>query len=136
MLLLGLGTRLQTFQNEDLQRLTSASDIDLTLPGKQPCIYYIITDDMNRSLWFSKLTILYIFVYKISKVCRFKTKWKMRCRCFLFFRRICEYTVKFPSLIRRSALLEAEAYGLIVITQNKSQMDSRYPNKMSDEIIR
>ena len=30
----GLGTRLQLFQNEELQKLTSASDIDLTLPRK------------------------------------------------------------------------------------------------------
>lgn len=59
----GLGTRLQTFQNEDLQRLTSASDIDLTLPGKQPCIYYIITDDMNGAYDFlSSLFYAFLFI--------------------------------------------------------------------------
>lgn len=59
----GLGTRLQTFQNEDLQRLTSASDIDLTLPGKQPCIYYIITDDMNGAYDFlSSLFYTFLFI--------------------------------------------------------------------------
>lgn len=31
----GLGTRLQLFQNEDLQKLTSTTDIDLTLPRKR-----------------------------------------------------------------------------------------------------
>lgn len=38
----GLGTRLQTFQNEDLQKLTSATDIDLTLPRKSSLylLYY------------------------------------------------------------------------------------------------
>lgn len=45
----GLGTRLQAFQNEDLQKLTAASDIDLTLPGKTPCIYYVITSDVDSS---------------------------------------------------------------------------------------
>lgn len=45
----GLGTRLQMFQNEDLQKLTEETDIDLTLPGKKPCIYYIITSDMDSS---------------------------------------------------------------------------------------
>lgn len=45
----GLGTRLQAFQNEDLQRLTSESDIDLSLPGKKPCIYYVITSDVDSS---------------------------------------------------------------------------------------
>ena len=45
----GLGTRLQTFQNIDLQKLTSESNIDLTLPAKEPCIYYVITSDMNSA---------------------------------------------------------------------------------------
>ena len=59
----GLGTRLQTFQNEDLQRLTSASDIDLTLPGKEPCIYYVITDDMNGAYDFlSSLFYAFLFI--------------------------------------------------------------------------
>ena len=59
----GLGTRLQTFQNEDLQRLTSASDIDLTLPGKEPCIYYIVTDDMNGAYDFlSSLFYAFLFI--------------------------------------------------------------------------
>lgn len=45
----GLGTRLQAFQNEDLQKLTNDSDIDLTLPGKKTCIYYVITSDVDSS---------------------------------------------------------------------------------------
>lgn len=59
----GLGTRLQTFQNEDLQRLTSASDIDLTLPAKKPCIYYVVTDDMNGAYDFlSSLFYTFLFI--------------------------------------------------------------------------
>ena len=45
----GLGTRLQAFQNENLQKLTDESDIDLMLPGKKPCIYYIVTSDVDSS---------------------------------------------------------------------------------------
>jgi len=58
----GLGTRLQMFQNEDLQKLTSTSDIDLTLPGKQPCIYYVITSDMNSSFDFLA-SLFYTFLF-------------------------------------------------------------------------
>ena len=47
--LTGLGTRLQAFQNKELQELTNHTDIDLTLPGKVPCIYYVITSDMDSS---------------------------------------------------------------------------------------
>lgn len=58
----GLGTRLQTFQNEDLQKLTSDTDIDLTLPGKEPCIYYIITSDMNSAYDFIA-SLFYTFLF-------------------------------------------------------------------------
>ncbi len=58
----GLGTRLQMFQNEDLQKLTAETDIDLTLPGKQPCIYYIITSDMNSSFDFIA-SLFYTFLF-------------------------------------------------------------------------
>ena len=58
----GLGTRLQMFQNEDLQKLTSETDIDLTLPGKIPCIYYIITSDMNSSFDFIA-SLFYTFLF-------------------------------------------------------------------------
>ena len=58
----GLGTRLQTFQNEDLQRLTSDTDIDLTLPGKEPCIYYIITSDMDSAYDFIA-SLFYTFLF-------------------------------------------------------------------------
>lgn len=58
----GLGTRLQMFQNEDLQKLTSETDIDLILPGKQPCIYYTITSDMESSSDFLA-SLFYTFLF-------------------------------------------------------------------------
>lgn len=58
----GLGTRLQMFQNEDLQKLTSESDIDLTLPAKEPCIYYVITSDMNSAYDFIG-SLFYTFLF-------------------------------------------------------------------------
>ncbi len=58
----GLGTRLQMFQNEDLQKLTSETDIDLTLPGKKPCIYYVITSDMDSSFDFIA-SLFYTFLF-------------------------------------------------------------------------
>ncbi len=59
----GLGTRLQPFQNEDLQKLTNESDIDLILPGKKHCIYYIVTSDVDSSNDFlSSLFFTFLFI--------------------------------------------------------------------------
>ena len=45
--LTGLGTRLQAFQNTLVQQVTSDTDIDLELPAKQKCAYFVITSDMD-----------------------------------------------------------------------------------------
>ena len=58
----GLGTRLQMFQNENLQKLTNETDIDFVLPGKRPCIYYIITSDMDSSFDFIA-SLFYTFLF-------------------------------------------------------------------------
>ena len=47
--LTGLGTRLQAFQNKELQELTNYTDIDLILRAQKPCIYYVISSDVDSS---------------------------------------------------------------------------------------
>lgn len=46
---LGLGTRLQIMQNKLVQQITSHTDIDLSLPGKQKCAYFCITSDQDST---------------------------------------------------------------------------------------
>ena len=38
--IIGLGSRLQVFQNQDIRNITGYDEIDLELPGKQPCAYF------------------------------------------------------------------------------------------------
>src|SRR5699024_9954438 len=51
-IILGLGTRLQVLQNEAVQKITSRSDIDLTLPAKRKCAYYIVLSDQDATMAF------------------------------------------------------------------------------------
>ena len=61
--LTGLGTRLQAFQDRKLQELTNKTDIDLTLPGKRPCIYYVINSDVDSSRDFlASLFFTFLFI--------------------------------------------------------------------------
>ena len=62
-IVLGLGTRLQVLQSEAVRQITRRSDIDLSLPGKQKCAYFIILDDQNSSLEFlSSLFFVFLFI--------------------------------------------------------------------------
>ncbi|URZ05937.1 VirD4-like conjugal transfer protein, CD1115 family [Clostridium felsineum] len=49
---IGLGSKLQVFQNKLVQNLTATSDIDLTLPKREKCAYFCITSDMESTFDF------------------------------------------------------------------------------------
>lgn len=46
---LGLGTRLQIMQNKLVQQITSHTDMDLALPGRQKAAYFCITSDQDST---------------------------------------------------------------------------------------
>lgn len=60
-IVIGLGNRLSVLQNEMVDRITSSSTIDLTLPGQKPCAFFCILSAQNSaytflsSLFFSML---------------------------------------------------------------------------------
>ncbi|HBK69308.1 MAG TPA: conjugal transfer protein TraG [Firmicutes bacterium] len=61
--IIGLGTRLQVFQNDLVRSLTKESDITLDLPGKEKCAYFCITSDMDRTFDFlSSLFFSFLFI--------------------------------------------------------------------------
>ena len=61
--IIGLGSRLQVFQNQDIRNITGHDEIDLELPGKQPCAYYCITSDQDSTFDFlSSLFLSFVFI--------------------------------------------------------------------------
>ena len=50
--MLGLGVKLQLFQNEMLAEVFSHDEIDLDMPGQKPCAYYIISSVNNNAFRF------------------------------------------------------------------------------------
>ncbi len=61
--IIGLGSRLQVFQNRDICNITAHDEIDLELPGKQPCAYFCITSDQDSTFDFlSSLFLSFIFI--------------------------------------------------------------------------
>ena len=93
--LTGLGTRLQAFQNKELQELTNHTDIDLTLPGKVPCIYYVISSDMDSSRDFL-VSLFFTFLFiKLVKYADSTESGKCENDVFFFldeFANICQIT--------------------------------------------
>jgi type IV secretion system protein VirD4 len=67
-IVIGLGTRLQTFQQEEVRRLTRESEIDLNLPGREKCAYFVITPDTHQAFNFlASLFFTFIFVRLVEQ---------------------------------------------------------------------
>lgn len=58
-----LGTALHSLNDLDLDMLTSVDEIDLTLPAKRQCIYYVIIPDNERSKDFYT-SLFYTFLFR------------------------------------------------------------------------
>lgn len=130
----GLGTRLQMFQNKDLQRLTSETDIDLTLPGKIPCIYYIITSDMDSSFDFIA-SLFYTFLFiKLVRYADSRPDGKCENEVFFFLDEFANLG-QIPDFNKKISTVRSRGLALIPILQNLGQFENRYPNGLSDEII-
>lgn len=130
----GLGTRLQMFQNEDLQRLTNETDIDLTLPGKKPCIYYIITSDMDSSFDFIA-SLFYTFLFiKLVRYADSRPDGKCENEVFFFLDEFANLG-QIPDFNKKISTVRSRGIALIPILQNLGQFENRYPNGLSDEII-
>lgn len=130
----GLGTRLQAFQNEDLQKLTNESDIDLSMPGKKPCIYYVVTSDVDSSNDFlASLFFTFLFIKLVRYADSLPTgKCETEVFCFLDeFSNIGQI----PDFNRKISTVRSRGIALIPIVQNLGQLQNRYPNGLSDEII-
>ena len=67
-IIIGLGTRLQAFQQEEVRGITGASEIDLSLPGKRPCAYFVITPDTHPAFNFlASLFFTFTFIRLIEQ---------------------------------------------------------------------
>ena len=132
--LTGLGTRLQAFQNKKLQEITNYTDIDLTLPGKKPCIYYVITSDMDSSRDFL-ISLFFTFLFiKLVKYADSTENGKCKNEVFFFldeFANICQI----PEFNKKISTVRSRGIALIPILQNIGQLNNRYPNGLADEIL-
>ena len=130
----GLGTRLQAFQNEDLQKLTAESDIDLTLPARKPCIYYVVTSDVDSSNDFlASLFFTFLFI-KLVRYADSRPNGKCDVDVFCFLDEFANIGA-IPDFNKKISTVRSRGIALIPILQNIGQLKNRYPNDLWQEII-
>ena len=131
---LGLGTRLQILQNKLVQQVTSHSDIDLSLPGKQKCAYFCITSDQDST--YDMLATLFTSFLSI-KLVRLADRTEER---------VLPVPISFildefpnigvvPDFKKKLATARSRRIGMSILFQNIPQLQNRYPDNQWEEIL-
>ncbi len=137
---LGLGTRLQVLQNEAVMGLTSRSDIDLTLPAKKKCAYYVILSDQDATMSFlSSLFFSFLFI----KLTRYADARPNR-RCDLPVNLILDEFNNVGRIggaedgsdfARSLSVCRSRDIRVTIAVQSLGQLQNRYPNNLWSEIV-
>lgn len=131
---LGLGTRLQILQNKLVQQITSHTDIDLTLPGREKCAYFCITSDQDST--YDMLATLFTSFLSI-KLVRFADKTEERKLPIPMNFILDEFPNigVVPDFKKKLATARSRAIGMSILYQNIPQLQNRYPDNQWEEIL-
>lgn len=133
--IIGLGSRLQVFQNSDIRNITSYDEIDLELPGKKPCAYYCITSDQDSTFDFlSSLFLSFVFI----KLVRFADQecpgGRLPVPVHVLGEELCACGV-IPDLSRKISVIRSRNISISCVFQNLAGLQNRYPYNQWQEIL-
>ena len=133
--IIGLGSRLQVFQMRKICNMTAFDEIDLELPGKQPCAYYCITSDQDSTFDFlSSLFLSFCFI----KLVRYADKNCPDGRLLVPVHVLGEELTAcgvIPDLSRKISVIRSRNISMSCVFQNLAGLQNRYPQNQWQEIL-
>ena len=134
-MIIGLGSRLQVFQNQDIRNITGYDEIDLELPGKQPCAYYCITSDQDSTFDFlSSLFLSFIFIKLVRYADQKCPGGMLPVPVHVLGEELCACGV-IPDLSRKISVIRSRNISMSCVFQNLAGLQNRYPQNQWQEIL-
>ena len=134
--IIGLGSKLQVMQAQQVKNITSYDEIDLELPGKQKCAYFCIVSDQDNTFEFlSTLFFSFLFIRLIRYAdsrCEGNTL-PTKVRFILDEFPNCSGSI--PDFQKKCSTIRSRGVSVAVVFQNVGQMKNRYPDDQWQEIL-
>ena len=134
--IIGLASRLQVFQNSLIREITAHDEIDLELPGKQKCAYFVITSDQDSTFDFlSSLIFSFLFIKLVRyadsecKNGQLPIHVNFLCDEFPNIGTIVDINKKISTIRSRNLSISG------LVFQNLAQLQNRYPQNQWQEIL-
>lgn len=133
--IIGLGARLQVFQNKLIRQITSYDEIDLTLPGKEKCAYFCITSDQDSTFDFlSSLFMTFVFIKLVRYADKNGENGRLPVPVHILADELAN-TGAILELNKKISVCRSRGLSISCIFQNLPQMQNRYPLNQWQEII-
>lgn len=133
--IIGLGTRLQVFQNKLIRLITSHDEIDLELPGQQKCAYFCITSDQDSTFDFlASLFLSFAFIKLVRYADRNCPGGKLPVPVHVLGEELlnCGSISELP---RRLSVIRSRNISLSIVFQNLGGLQNCYPDNQWQSIL-
>ena len=136
----GLGGRLQIFQNDEVRDITTRTEIDLELPGKKKCAYFVILSDQDSTMVFLSSLFFSLLFIRLKRYADSQPNG----RCLVPVNLVLD---EFNNIGKIGAAEDGSDFAktlstcrsrdirVMLAVQSISQLQNRYPNKLWGEIL-
>ena len=133
--IIGLGSRLQVFQNRAICNMTAFDEIDLELPGQKPCAYFLITSDQDSTFDFlSSLFLSFVFIKLVRYADQKCPGGKLPIPVHVLGEELTACGV-IPDLSRKISVIRSRNLSMSCVFQNLAGLQNRYPTNQWQEIL-
>ena len=133
--IIGLGSKLQVMQSNEVRDITSYHEIDLELPGKKKCAYFCVVSDQDSTFDFlSSLFFSFLFI----RLIRYADNY---CEGGVLDPKVKFILDEFPNcclipdFTKKCSTIRSRGCSVAVFFQNVGQMKNRYPDDQWQEIL-
>ena len=134
-IIIGLGSRLQLFQNKLIRQITSRDEIDLELPGKERCAYFCITSDQDSTFdYLSSLFISFFFIKLVRYADKNCEGGKLPVPVHFLGEELTACGI-IPDLSRKSSVIRSRNISISCVFQNLPGFQNRFPYNQWQEIL-
>lgn len=134
-IIIGLGARLQVFQNKMIRNITTYNEINLVDAGKKKSAYFCITSDQESTFDFlASLFFSFLFIRLVRYADNFCEGGKLTVPVNMVLDEMPNIGA-IPDLTKKISTIRSRAINMSVIFQNLAQLQNRYPNGAWEEIL-
>lgn len=132
-IIIGLGSRLNVFQNKMIDSITKYNEIDLELPGKQKCAYFCIISDQSDALYFLSSMFFSLLFVKLFDLARNQSNRRLAVPVNFLMDEACNVNVLDFKKILSTA--RSRNINIQTVVQSVAQLADRFPRTEWEEIV-